>query len=246
MGRWSRRVAEPLVDFADVCEGNVVLDAGCGTGALAFAASAVPSVLVTGVDPSEVFIRAARQRVADHRVQFEVGDAQQLRFPDDSFDRAISLLVLNFLPDSAAALREMIRVTRPNGVVAAAVWEYGGMEMLRVYWEEAVALFPDAAQRDERRMLLCKHGNLAKLWHASELRSVEERPVTIEMEFSSFDDFWQPFLEGQGPAGVYTVSLGESAREALKSRLLDRLWGGAADEPLMLPARAWAVRGIVA
>ena len=135
-----------------------------------------------------------------------------LPFADDAFDRTLSMLVLNFVPDPAAALQQMIRVTRPGGVVAAAVWDYGeGMQMLRTFWDAAVALDPAAAPRDERHMPLCTRGALADLWRTHGLHDVDEQPLTIEMAFESFDDYWQPFLCGQGPAGVYVSSLAESA-----------------------------------
>ena len=152
--------------------------------------------------------------------------------------------MLNFVPDTAAAVREMIRVTRPNGVVAAAVWDYGdGMEMLRVFWDEAVALDPAAAGRDERHMPLSGRGELSAFWRDIGLRNVEEAPLTVDMAFASFDDFWQPFLCGQGPAGAYTSSLPESPREELRARLRARFVG--ADSGFTLEARAWAVRGVV-
>ena len=151
------------------------------------------------------------------------------------------MLVLNFVPDPAAALDQMIRVTRPGGVVAAAVWDYGdGMGMLRTFWDEAVALNPDAEPRDERHMPLCSRGALAELWRTRGLHGVDEQPLTIEMAFSSFDDYWQPFLRGQGPAGAYVSSLSESDRRALQSRLRLRWADG-----LSRTARAWAVRGVV-
>jgi SAM-dependent methyltransferase len=234
MGRWSRRLAPLFVTFAGVTEGERVLDVGSGTGALSSAAAAVESVQVTGIEPSPDFVRYAQEHV-DGR--FEVGDALALPFADDAFDRTLSMLVLNFVTDPPAALRQMIRVTRPGGVVAAAVWDYGdGMQMLRTFWDAAVALDPDAAPRDERHMPLCTGGALAELWRAHGLRDVEEQPLTIEMEFASFDDYWQPFLGGQGPAGGYVSSLSESARLALESRLRG------AD--LAMRARAWAVRGV--
>ena len=157
MGRWSRRLAPLFVTFAGVTEGDRVLDVGSGTGALSAAAAAIESVQVTGIEPVGG-LRAVRARSsADGR--FEVGDALALPFPDDAFDRTLSMLVLNFVPDPAAALQQMIRVTRPGGVVAAAVWDYGdGMQMLRTFWDAAVALDPAAAPRDERHMPLCTRG----------------------------------------------------------------------------------------
>lgn len=236
MGRWSRRLAPLLVTFSGVTEGDRVLDVGSGTGALSAAAAAVESVQVTGIEPSPAYVRYAQEHV-DGR--FRVGDALALPFPDDAFDKTLSMLVLNFVPDAPAALQQMIRVTLPGGVVAAAVWDYGdGMQMLRTFWDAAVALDPGAAARDERHMPLCTRGALAELWHTHGLRDVDEQPLTIDLPFASFDDYWQPFLGGQGPAGVYVSMLSESARRALESRLR-------ADVNLTLRARAWAVRGVV-
>jgi SAM-dependent methyltransferase len=236
MGRWSRRLAPLFVTFAGVIEGDRVLDVGSGTGALSAAAAAVKSVWVTGIEPSLAYVRYA-QAHADGR--FEVGDALAMPFPDDAFDRTLSMLVLNFVPDAAAALQQMIRVTRPGGVVAAAVWDYGdGMRMLRTFWDAAVALDPNAASRDERHMPLCTRGALAELWHAHGLRGIDEQPLIIDTAFASFEDYWQPFLGGQGPAGMYVSSLSESARHALESQLR-------ANVDLQLRARAWAVRGVV-
>ena len=247
MGRWSRRLAPLLVKFASVDERDSVLDVGSGTGALAFAvAEAMPSVRVTGVDPSGAYVRYAQARAPSDRVRFLVGDAQALQLPDGTFDKTLSLLVMNFIPDPVKALREMIRVTRPGGTVAAAVWDYGeGMEMLRVFWDEAVALDSAVAARDERTMPLCRRGELAALWRANGLQHVEEQPIAIELFFASFDDYWSPFLGGQGPAGAYAASLPEADRVALESKVRKRLLSGRQDGAFTLQARAWAVKGVV-
>jgi SAM-dependent methyltransferase len=247
MGRWSRRLAPLLVKVAAVGERDDVLDVGSGTGALAFAITdAMPSARITGVDPSDAYVKYATSRAPSERVRFMVGDAQNLQLPDGSFDRTLALLVMNFIPDSTKALREMVRVTRPGGVVAAAVWDYGeGMEMLRVFWDEAFALDAGIAARDERNMPLCKRGELAALWRATGLQQVDEQPITIDLAFPSFDDYWSPFLGGQGPAGSYVASLPEPARVALASRLRKRLLGERQDGPIALRARAWAVKGVV-
>src|SRR5262245_30922430 len=152
MGRWSRRLASPFLKFAGLKDGNRVLDVGSGTGALAFAVlHAGPASRVVGIDPSPAYVAHARMTAGSVNATFEEGDAQRLRFPDGSFDTALALLVINFIPDRAAAVREMARVTRPGGVVAAAVWDYGeGMEMLRVFWDEAGALAPASGRRDVR------------------------------------------------------------------------------------------------
>jgi SAM-dependent methyltransferase len=247
MGRWSGELAPLLVKFAGVVNGEAVLDVGSGTGALTAAvAAAAPSSRIIGIDPAAPYVAFAQARHSGKSIQFEVGDAQQLRFRDRSFDRTISLLVLNFIPDPAKALTQMIRVTRPGGTVAAAVWDYGqGMEMLRVFWDEAVALNPAADARDEQHMPLCRRGDLGVLWREHRLMDVSEEALTIRTRFSTFDDYWLPFLDEQGPAGAYVAALAGSEREQLRLRLRRRLLGDGPDHPIELAARAWAVRGIV-
>ena len=247
MGKWSRALAPLLVSFARVRDGDAVLDVGSGTGALTAAVAAVaPSSHLIGIDPVAAYVAFAQRRHPSDRVRFELGDAQQLRFGDGSFDRTLSLLVLNFIPDRAKALDEMMRVTRPGGTVAAAVWDYGeDMQMLRVFWDEAISLNPALEARDERHMPLCRKGELAALWRVHGLQDVSEEALTIQMRFASFDDFWMPFLEKQGPAGTYVAALAEREREKLRLRLRKRLLGDGPDRPIVLAARAWAVRGVV-
>jgi SAM-dependent methyltransferase len=247
MGRWSRHLAPQFVQFAGVTDGADVLDVGSGTGALSAAvAAAVPSSRVVGVDPSAPFVAAAEAHHQGRRIRFEIGDAQHLQFEDASFDLTISQLILNFIPDPQKALREMTRVTRSGGTVAAAVWDYGeGMEMLRLFWDEATALVPDADRKDERHMPLCRRGELSTLWREHELQNVSEAPLTIETPFSSFEDYWSPFLKQQGPAGAFVASLPATKAEQLRLNLRQRLLTNGADGPLRLHARAWAVRGTV-
>jgi SAM-dependent methyltransferase len=247
MGRWSRRLAPPFLNFAGLKDGDRVLDVGSGTGALALVVlEDAPASRVVGIDLSPAYVAHARTRLGGGHATFEQGDAQRLRFPDGSFDAAFALLVVNFIPDRVAAVREMARVTRPGGVVAAAVWDYGdGMEMLRAFWDEAVALDPASEPRDERNMPACRPGELAALWRAQGLLDVQEKPLVIPMTFSSFEDFWSPFREGQGPAGAHVVSLSPGARRDLEQRLRRRLLGSGGDRPIALNARAWAVRGVV-
>jgi SAM-dependent methyltransferase len=247
MGRWSQDLAPLLVTFAGVRNGDAVLDVGSGTGALTAAVAAVaPSSRVIGIDPAAPYVAFAQARHRGDLIRFEVGDAQQLRFVDGSFDRTLSLLVLNFIPDPTKALNEMIRVTRPGGSLSAAVWDYGrGMQMLRVFWDEAISLNPAIDARDERHMPLCREGELGMLWRDHRLQDVSEEALEIRMRFSSFDDYWAPFLEKQGPAGEYVASLRASERERLRLRLRRRLLGDDPDRPILLAARAWAVRGIV-
>jgi SAM-dependent methyltransferase len=193
MGRWSRRLALPFMKFAGLKDGDRVLDVGAGTGALArVVLQEAPTRWVVGIDPSPAYVAYARTWAGGGRATFEEGDAQRLRFPDGSFDAALALLVVNFIPDRdrAAAVREMARVTRPGGVVVAAVWDYGdGMGMLRAFWDEAVALDPASEPRDERHMPTCRPGELAALWRAQGLLDVREEPLVIPLTFSSFEDF---------------------------------------------------------
>ena len=176
MGRWSRQLASALVGFAGVGDGDAVLDIGAGTGALAAAvAEAAPSSRIIGIDPAAPYVALAQARHPGDRVRFEVGDAQQMRFADATFDRTLSLLVVNFIPDAAKALDEMRRVTRHGGTVAAAVWDYGdGMQMLRTFWDEAVALNPGSAAKDERNMPFCRAGELGAFWRKRGLEQVVE------------------------------------------------------------------------
>jgi SAM-dependent methyltransferase len=246
MGRWSRGLALHFISFAGVRDGDTVLDVGSGTGALTAAiAKKAPSSRIVGIDPAAPYVALAQSQQGSALVQFEVGDAQQMRFDKAMFDRTLSLLVVNFIPDRRKALREMKRVTKPKGTIAAAVWDYGeGMEMLRAFWDEAVALKPANAAKDERNMPLCRRGDLATLWREEDLRDVVEEALTVETRFASFDDFWTPFLEKQGPAGAYASSLPPADREALRLRLRRRLLGDGPDKIIVMHAR-WAVRGTI-
>jgi SAM-dependent methyltransferase len=245
MGRWSRQLAPLLIEFAEVREGDRVLDVGSGTGSLGLAVAATRGSEVVGIDPSAAYVEYARTRTANPRVRFEVGDAQALPYPNSSFDKCLALLVLNFIPDAPKAVGEMRRVTRPGGRVAAAVWDYGdGMKMLNNFWDAAVALDPAAeTRRHERHMPYCRRGQLSALWTESGIQEVEETGFVIPMNFPSFDDFWTPFLGGQGPSGSYVSSLPPDRQRALRERLRQTLLGGKPDGPFTLEARAWAVRG---
>jgi SAM-dependent methyltransferase len=247
MGRWSRRLALLLTRFAGVRDGDTILDLGSGTGALTAALAAqAPSSRIVGIDPAAPYVALARMQHGSPLIQFEVGDAQQIPFADAVFDRTLSLLALNFIPDAAKAVAEMTRVTKSKSTVAAAVWDYGGgMEMLRAFWDEAVALAPASDAKDERHMPLCRRGELAALWREQGLQDVVEEALTIEIRFASFDDFWTPFLEKQGPAGAYAAALPAEDRETLRRHLRRRLLGAEPDRGIGMQARAWAVRGTV-
>ena len=247
MGRWSRILAPAHVAFAGVKDGDRVLDVGTGTGAVASALEAVNKKgEVVGIDPSEGFITYAMKNAKSERSRFEVGDAQKLQFKNASFDKTIALLVMNFIPDHNKAISEMRRVTRPQGAVSACVWDYNeGMQMLRFFWDEVVALDPAMEPKDERHMKLSRKGQLAELWKKAGLVNVEEKPLVIDQSYTSFNDYWEPFLKGAGPGGAYVVSISEERRQELESRMRKRLLGDRADGPFVLKAQAWCVRGAV-
>jgi SAM-dependent methyltransferase len=251
VGRWSRSVAREFAEWLGVPPGLRWLDVGCGTGALSQAVldRCAPASLM-GIDPSEGFVAHVRQHMADPhmadpRAEFRIGDARALPVDDAAFDVAVSGLVLNFVPDPADAVAEMSRAVRPlTGVVAAYVWDYAGeMRMMRYFWDAAVALDPAARDKDEgTRFPLCRPEPLRDLFTAVGLIDVEVRAIDIPTVFRDFDDYWTPFLGGQGPAPGYCMSLPEERRNTLRDRLRSALPSGP-DGRIHLTARAWAVRG---
>ena len=246
-GRWSRLAAREFVAWLGVVPDRKWLDVGCGTGALSatILQYAAPRQ-VLGIDPSDGFVAYARRSVSDARASFQVGNAMDLPVASDAFDVAVAGLVINFVPDQPKALREMKRATRPGGTVAAYVWDYsGGMQMMRRFWDAAIALDPAALALDEaRRFPLCQPEPLAALFRDAGLDDVELAPLTVPTHFKDFDDFWTPFLGGQGPAPGYVMSLPEDRRNELRDRIRSDLPFGN-DGSIELTARAWAVRGIV-
>jgi SAM-dependent methyltransferase len=245
VGRWSRLVARALLEWLAIPERRQWLDVGCGTGALTETILALASpATVVGIDRAEGFVTYARHSVSDLRASFGCGDAQALPIRRASHDAVVSGLVLNFVPRPEAMVKEMARVARPGGIVSAYVWDYGGgMQFLRHFWNAAAALDLAADQLDEgRRFPLCSPEPLARLFWAASLNAVEVRPIDVWTVFANFEDYWRPFLGGQGPAPTYVMALEESARDTLRERLRASL-PTATDGSIPLMARAWAVRG---
>jgi SAM-dependent methyltransferase len=247
VGRWSRPVAREFVRWLAVPAGSRWLDVGCGTGALAETAlaEAAPSA-VAGIDRSEGYVAEARRRLAGTIADLRTGDAQALPFDDASFDAAVSGLVLNFVPDKPRMVSEMKRVVRRGGTVGVYVWDYAGeMQMMRRFWDAAIALDPKAAELDEGpRFPVCRAEALQALLQDAGLDRVEARAIDVPTVFTSFDDFWNPFLMGDAPAPGYCMSLDEAARARLRERLHETL-RASPDGSIPLIARAWAVKGLV-
>jgi SAM-dependent methyltransferase len=246
VGRWSRPVGAEFLRWLAAPPGWRWVDVGCGTGALtgAILVAADPAEVI-GVDPAEGFLELARTAVDDPRATFRAGDARQLPVPNDYADAVVSALALNFIPDATAAVGEFTRVARAGGVIAAYVWDYAeGMAMMRHFWDVAVGLDPAAAELDEgRRFQLCRPEPLRALWTQAGLVDVAVQAIEVPTVFADFDDYWSPFLGGQGPAPGYAGSLPGEKRAALRERLRARL-PSAPDGAIALTARAWAVRGI--
>jgi len=247
VGRWSRQVAPEFLSWLNIPAGRRWLDVGCGTGALcaAIVDRCSPSS-VAGVEPSEGFLKTANENLAG-RAALHQGSATAIPLDDASVDVVVSGLVLNFVPDQRAALLEMTRVTGKGGTIAAYVWDYAGkMELMRFFWDAAGELDPEAAKLDEGvRFPQCRPEALEKLFAGTGLEEVEVRPIDVPTSFANFDDYWQPFLGGQGPAPAYTMSLDETARLRLRDRIRERL-PIAANGSISLTARAWAARASVA
>jgi len=246
VGRWSRRVAPVFLSWLRIPPGQRWLDIGCGTGALcaAIVDHCSPS-LVAGVEPSGGFLKTAGENLAGRAVLHQ-GSATAIPLKDASVNVVVSGLVLNFVPDNRAALAEMARVTASGGTIGAYVWDYAEkMEIMRFFWDAAVELNPDAATLDEGvRFPLCQPQALSELFTSAGLRAVEVTAIDIPTPLESFDDYWGPFLGGQGPAPTYAMSLAEVSRARLRDRIRERL-PMKADGTISLAARAWAARATV-
>ena len=245
MGRWSQKVAPLFLQWLDVLTDSSWVDIGCGTGGLTelIARTCKPSS-VLGVDTAEGFIEVARSRVKN--AEFRVGSADNLGFPSDSIDFAVSGLVLNFIPDPYAALTEMVRVVRPGGSVALYVWDYAGhMQIMRYFFDTAILFDARSAEFDDGiKAPICRPLALKEAFVSTGLKDISVNALDITTSFDNFDDYWSPFLGGVGSAPKYCVSLDESIRNKIKVAIKEKLPMGP-DGEILLAARAWAIRGTV-
>lgn len=250
MGRWSKKLAPMLIDFAGLADGDRVLDVGCGTGSLTFTLAETPGLSeIVAIDYSPVFVAAASRRNTDPRITIQQADACALPFEDDRFDRAISLLVLHFVPEAGKAVSEMARVVRPGGVVAAAVWDhYGGMSGMRMMWDTVVMLDENALAMRRRYCFqpMTRQGEMKESFIAQGLVDVEETSLLIRMEYRSFEDYWGPIAAGEGPLGKYVAGLDPGKRKAVDDAVRAAYEAGEPDGPRSFASVAWACRGRVA
>jgi SAM-dependent methyltransferase len=238
MGRYSAPLSPVFTDFARLADSARVLDVGCGPGALARElVSRMGSAAVCAVDPSQAFVEAAQERLPGVRVERAV--AEVLPFEDGVFDAALAQLVVHFMADPLGGLREMRRVTKASGVVAACVWDHAGRDgPLGVFWAAARVL--DVDVDDESSRAGARRGHLGELFEAAGLRDIEEAAVSVEVEHRSFDEWWEPFTLGVGPAGAFVARLGATEQDQLRELCRGRLPGA----PFVVSARAWAARGL--
>lgn len=249
MGRWSALLAPKFVSFAGITRAQAVLDVGCGTGSLSFCLQQNPDIVsVVGLDCSPAYIEYSSRMTCDPRLTFRLGDARELSFSDNSFDHSLSMLMLQFIPQAELAIREMRRVTRTGGTVAATTWDTrGGFVAFRMVLDAAAMLDGRAHEFRARAYTrpLSRPGELTKAWHDAGLVEVTQSMLTIRMEFSSFADFWEP-AEGQdGPVAEYVATLDASSKMALRNAVRMAYLDGEQDGIRSYAATAWAVRGKV-
>lgn len=249
MGRWSRRLAVPFLDFAGAVDGETILDLGCGTGSLAFTlAERCPTSRLHGVDASSAYIAHARRHDIGPRLSFVVGDACALDFADVSFDRVLSLLMLHFVPAYDRAIAEMCRVARPGAVIVTAIWDVrGGFVANRLLYDTAAVLDPRANVRRARNFTrpMTRPGELGQAWRSAGLADVVETTLSIRMDFAGFDDYWAPYVGKDGPGAEYVATLSDSEKAGLREAVRRAYLDGEDDGPRSYAATAWAVKGVV-
>src|ERR1700742_303673 len=248
MGRHSRSLAPLLIAFARTHAKGKALDVGCGTGNLAVElAKNADLTSIEAFDFSPPYIAYAKARGADARINFQTADACAIPFADATFDLTLSMLVLAFIPEPQRAVREMVRVTKSGGTVAACMWDLrGGLVFGRMFWDTAAALDPKAVggRRQTMSRPITHHGGIAGAFKAAGLRDVEERVLTIPMNFTDFEDFWAPFEGRESAFAVYVSGLEAAQKDKFKSALHLAYLDGSPDGPRTYFASAWAARGV--
>lgn len=248
VGRWSRLVAVQFLDWLAVPALGTWLDVGCGTGALSQTIlNTQEPAAIKGVDSAQGFIEHTRRTLVDERITFELGDALSLPVENAQYDAVVSGFALNFFPDPLKAVREIARALKPAGTAGAYVWDYAGrMQFMRIFWNAAIELDPAAAKLDEgKRFSICDPDSLSHLFLGAGMTQVVVHPIDIWTVFADFDDYWNPFLGGQGSAPTYLMSKSEVERDRLRERIQKSL-PYAVDGSIPLMARAWAVQGRLA
>lgn len=249
MGRWSQKLAPLLIDFAGLADGERILDVGCGTGSLTFALPQAAEVsAIAAIDYSPVFVEEAKRRNSDARISIQEADACALPFEDDHFDRALSLLVLHFVPEAGKAVSEMRRVVRPGGVVAAAVWDHlGGMPGMRMMLD-TVAVLSESGRRLRSHYCfqpMMRPDEMKDSFARNGLLDVEQVSLLIRMEYQTFADYWEPIAAGEGPLGKYVAALDPAQRAETDAAVRAAYEAGQPDGPRSFVSVAWACRGVV-
>jgi ubiquinone/menaquinone biosynthesis C-methylase UbiE len=249
MGRWSKRLASGFLEFAGLVEGGAVLDVGCGTGSLTFEIAARRiAASIDALDYELGFVEAINTRKGAASINVRQGDAMALPYESAQFEMALSLLVLHFVPDAVRAISEMVRVVKPGGVVAAAVWDtFGGMPSLRMFWDTVAAIHPPAEQRRSGLLIrpMTRPNELQTAFQHAGLSNVAATLLTIRMDFESFEDFWIPAVFGQGTHSEFLAGLPEPTQRQIESSVRAAYLAGLPDGPRSFASSAWAVRGLV-
>jgi ubiquinone/menaquinone biosynthesis C-methylase UbiE len=249
MGRWSKKLAPLFIQFAGLANGEKVLDVGCGTGSLSFALTrfADPGE-ISAIDYSPLFVAAATRRNTDPRIKIQQADACSLPFADDTFDRALAMLVLHFVPEAGKAVAEMRRVVRPGGVVAAVVWDHlGGMPGMRMMIDTVAVLTEGGRQLRNSYCFqpMMQPGEMKQSFTREGLADVTETELMIRMDYQNFDDYWAPIAAGEGPLGKFIATLDAAERARVDAAVRDAYEAGRPDGPRSFANVAWACRGIV-
>jgi ubiquinone/menaquinone biosynthesis C-methylase UbiE len=249
MGRWSQKLAPKFIEFAGLREDGKVLDVGCGTGSLTFELAKSKGLReIAAIDFSPVFVAEATRRNTDQRIKIQQADACALPFEDASFDCALALLVLHFVPETGKAVAEMRRVVRSGGVVAAVVWDHlGGMPGMRMMVDTVAALSEGGRQLRSRYCFqpMMQPGEMKRTFLEQGLAKVEESELMIRMDYQNFDDYWAPIAAGEGPLGKYIATLNAAERESTDKAVRDAYEAGRSDGPRSYATVAWAVRAVV-